>query len=362
MCSPPDPAGKNLSNSIVRLRVDPSPGGVPRSISMTPKDWFTPYRKTWLDAIDLDFASAGVVLIPNTKYLVAGGKDGMMYVLDRGHLGKVDGMNFDDATILMADGHTSGEQVGSDKLERDIVVQKFQAAQNQYCAKHSQALYCGTLTDPPPGPGVVTNRWQPWPHIHGTPVFGAFPDGRAFLYLWAEKDFLKSFQWWGRRFDTTGTIAINQEGKKALAPPWLPDEKTPAGCCSVGMPGGMLSLSIVPNPLVAEGVLFASVQRCRPDKKDIDLEKEDPQFHECDLDECRNSDPNFTQCGQQRYGMLRAFDPLTLRELWNNQTDPHVPDPTLKSYYFVKFVPPTIARNRVFVPTASRRVLVYGLQ
>jgi hypothetical protein len=96
MCSPPDPAGKNLSNSIVRLRVDPSPGGAPRSISMTPADWFTPYRKTWLDANDLDFASAGVVLIPNTKYLVAGGKDGMMYVLDRDHLGKADGMNFHD--------------------------------------------------------------------------------------------------------------------------------------------------------------------------------------------------------------------------------------------------------------------------
>jgi hypothetical protein len=49
-----------------------------------------------------------------------------------------------------------------------------------------------------------------WPQIHGTPVFGAFPDGRAFLYLWAEKDFLKSFRWWGKRLDTTAAaIRVN---------------------------------------------------------------------------------------------------------------------------------------------------------
>jgi hypothetical protein len=187
---------------------------------------------------------------------------------------------------------------------------------------------------------------------------------------------LKSFRWWGRRFDTAGfdtagkvatnqlvnKIATNKLGKKVLAPPWLPNEKTPVGSGSAGMPGGMLSLSIDPNQL-AEGVLFASVQRCRPTKKDasFNLEKEDPVFHECDVEDCRNSKPEFAQCGQQRFGMLRAFDPFTLHELWNNQTDLFVPDPKLKSYYFVKFVPPTIARNRVFLPTASRRVLVYGL-
>ena len=105
----------------------------------------------------------------------------------------------------------------------------------------------------------------------------------------------------------------------------------------------------------AEGVLFASVQRCQ-------LNENDSVWHECDVDDCRNSNPALSHCAEQHFGMLRAFDPFTLRELWNNQTDPHVPEAELKSYYFVKFVPPTIARNRVFLPTASRRVLVYGLQ
>jgi hypothetical protein len=56
---------------------------------------------------------------------------------------------------------------------------------------------------------------------------------------------------------------------------------------------------------------------------------------------------------------LRTFDPITLQELWNNQTDSFGHDAD-KAYYFAKFVPPTIARGRVFLATGSRRVLVYG--
>ena len=84
---PADALGRNLPDSIVRLRIDTRPG----SISMTPADWFTPYRKDWLDLQDLDLGSAGVVLIPNTRYLVAAGKEGVLYVLDRNNLGKFDG-------------------------------------------------------------------------------------------------------------------------------------------------------------------------------------------------------------------------------------------------------------------------------
>ena len=63
-----DPLGRNLPDSVVRLRVDRRP--------MTPTDWFTPYRKVWLDLEDLDLAAAGVVLIPNSRYLVAAGEGG----------------------------------------------------------------------------------------------------------------------------------------------------------------------------------------------------------------------------------------------------------------------------------------------
>jgi hypothetical protein len=36
--------------------------------------------------------------------------------------------------------------------------------------------------------------WIPWPHIHRTPVFCAFSDGSAFLYVWTEKDHLRHAQ------------------------------------------------------------------------------------------------------------------------------------------------------------------------
>jgi len=56
----------------------------------------------------------------------------------------------------------------------------------------------------------------------------------------------------------------------------------------------------------------------------------------------------------QTMGILRAFDALTLREVWNNDGLPG-------GYGFAKFVPPTVSRNAVFLPTADRGVLIYGL-
>ncbi len=373
-CSPPDSSGKNLSDSIVRLRVDPAPGDLPDSITMTPADWFMPYRKTWLDVTDLDFAAAGVVLIPNSRYLVAGGKSGMLYVLDRDHLGKFDGSTpFDASTVAgpppdhLPPFHTSGDPVGVDDARRDHVVQKFSAAENKYCADHPSGLFCLGPNEIYPAPleplptGVTMNDWTPWPHIHGTPVFGAFPDGRTFLYLWAEKDRLKSFRWWGKRLDPTATaIATNKAGAVVLAPPYL--RESPPNLPTNGMPGGMLALSIN-SAQAAAGVLFASVQRCRMAKQDkaFQTSRDDPGFHECSVDDCSTSKVDSSMCGEQRFGILRAFNPFTLRELWNNQSDPSVADED-RNYWFAKFVPPTIANGRVFLATGSKRVQVYGIK
>jgi hypothetical protein len=189
--------------------------------------------------------------------------------------------------------------------------------------------------------------WIAWPHIHGTPVFGAFPDGRAFLYLWAEKDFLKSFRWWGKRFDAEPTRATRLgTSEPVLAPPYLRDTDQPA---TSGMPGGMLALTI-DSRQPAAGVLFASVQRCLPKTGAT-------RGDECSVSRCQAAIAN---CVEQRFGMLRAFDPITMRELWNNQLDSFARSDADRSYYFAKFVPPTIARGRVFLATGARRVLVYG--
>ena len=98
-----------------------------------------------------------------------------------------------------------------------------------------------------------------------------------------------------------------------------------------------------------QGVLFAAVQRCA-------------------------EDPNFQgyPCTDQGLGSLRAFDPFTLREVWNDcGTGPTLPgDCNLghtgtDDYYLAKFVPPTVAGGRVFLAAAppwwiQGKVIVYG--
>ena len=76
------------------------------------------------------------------------------------------------------------------------------------------------------------------------------------------------------------------------------------------MPGGI------------NGVLFASVQRCRERLgAPFDVNRDDPEFHECTISDtaaqpCQISNDTFANCGDENWGMLRAFDPITLQELW----------------------------------------------
>jgi hypothetical protein len=148
------------------------------------------------------------------------------------------------------------------------------------------------------------NNWEDWPHIHGGPVFAKFNNGSALLYIWPEKDHLKSFAWTGTRVDLNSKVlGTAKSGQLILDPD--------------GMPGGMLAAAI-DSTAPAAGILFASL----------------------------------TQTGAtDGPGILRAFDAITLKEVWNNQGE---------SYQFSKFVPPTIANNRVYLPTCSNKVLVYG--
>jgi uncharacterized protein (TIGR03437 family) len=54
---------------------------------------------------------------------------------------------------------------------------------------------------------------------------------------------------------------------------------------------------------------------------------------------------------------LHAFDPMTLQELWNSDTVPS------RDYLglFAKFAVPTVANGKVFVPTFSNQLAIYGL-
>lgn len=155
------------------------------------------------------------------------------------------------------------------------------------------------------------NDWLVWPHIHGTPVYGDFSNGRSFLYLWAEKDYLRAYE----RIPNAGNVQFTKT-------PSTSNVRAP----KVLMPGGMLSLAIDPQ---STGVLFATI----PDESG--------------------------QVGIIRRGVLRAFDPIPdargkLKEIWNDENSP--------PYGLAKFVPPTLANGRVYLATATAGVLVYGVK
>jgi hypothetical protein len=77
------------------IKLNPSAG-------LAVADWFTPFNQATLDINDADLAAAGVVLLPDqatppAHLLVAGGKEGRLYLLDRDSLGHFCGICIDPA-------------------------------------------------------------------------------------------------------------------------------------------------------------------------------------------------------------------------------------------------------------------------
>jgi hypothetical protein len=298
----------NLASSVVRLKTERRTGegrpprpGEPYRVLMDAADFFTPYRRLMEDCFDLDLSAAGVLLIPGSRYLGTGGKQGVFYVLDRADLGHYDNpgllWDFLTASALRNTPHT---QTPDDPV-RDRVRQKFQAT----AVRHKI------------GADYRVGQWMRWPHIHGTPAFARF-GADEFMFLWGEKDRAKRFRWRSGKFELPPL-----EGGP-IAPPYDSDHLN-------GMPGGFLSVNI-DHSGSGLGVVFASVKTCD--------EKGYPP--------CRG------EKGNQDVGILRAYDPFTMRHIWDDSRE-------AAKYWFAKLVPPTIANGRVFLATASGKVLIYGI-
>ena len=324
--TPPD--SSNLTNSAVRLRIEkvdragqPSRTDAPTyALNIRVQTFFTPYRKLLGDCWDLDLGSGGALLIPGTRYLVAGGKEGEIYVLNRSSMGGFDqaGPKWEYQNVLGNLLKLTAQAAVADDPSHDRMHQKFFAGRNTFDKTYN----------------VVD--LAKWPHIHGTPVWARFDSKRAFMFVWPEKDTLKRFEWKGDRFDAVPAVGEER------APPNLEyiANGRPQNGTKNGMPGGMLSVNIDPTEQ-SLGVVLAAVKVC--DMPDRDYAN--PGFPKCDDPGDRDSEER---------GILRAYDPFTMKQIWSNQAL----EPAL--YWFAKFVPPTIAEGRIFLPTASGKVLVYG--
>ena len=231
----------NFGNSFLKV----SPTG-------TLLDWFTPFNWSFLNATDEDLGSQNALLIPNSNLVVGGGKEGVLYVLDRNNLGH-----------FRSDANSQ-------------IVQSFQASSSG--------------------------------RMNGSPVFWNSPVYGPSIYLWPAGDPLKVYRLVDGRFLTPASAQST-----VLAPG--------------GMPGGMMSLS-ANGGTAGTGILWATVSI--------------------------SGDANHTP----RPGILRAFDASNVtRELWNSEQN--AARDTLG--LFSKFAPPTIADGKVFVPTLSNKLVVYGM-
>jgi len=239
-------------NSIVRLTLALRPtGNYDFDVQAFSAEADDPaHAAAWEDA-DIDLGAGGVTLIPGSKQLVSGGKTGVLYLLNCTTMKKV--ISFDAFSVNAAD-------------------------------------------DPDPV-GARYRDWGHGPHLHGGWTYWAVSPNQGYVYHWAEKDFLRRFNY----DPVAGNIdpAIVKAGD-VLAKPF------PV------MPAGLVSLSA---NATANGVLWATLP-------------------------------------WDGGGRIMAFDATTLGRIW---------DTTAPGGATSHNAPPTVADGKVIVGTQNATILVYGL-
>jgi hypothetical protein len=202
---------ENYGESFVKLKYAPGSAGVGGGKpSLTIADYWTAFDDNARDFNDEDLGSSGVMLVPGFQSLLGGGKDGVLYNLNRGNLG-----------------HNSW----TPHFNLPFVATYLPNAPNG-------AAGLATSTAPDPNWPIVNldrnlhggtpdNKMH---HIHGTPVFLRMAT-HGNVYLWGENERVKVYNY---NFATQRIDAFRNQGTVFAS----------AGRPSPGgMPGGMLALS-----------------------------------------------------------------------------------------------------------------------
>jgi outer membrane protein assembly factor BamB len=184
-------------------------------------DWFIVFRdsprRIWTqqevapfpegyDYHDQDLGSAGPLLPPGTGLLLGAGKDGILYVLDRHHLGEAIG----DLTRLKA-------PPAFFTYQPDTTIASYQGAS----ASSPDQDYKPML-------GVKTR------HLHGSPLYLDTAEHGPLLFGWGENGQLRAFT-----LDAAGHTQLVAHGADLASA----DLAAPTSNTLGGMPGGMLSAS-----------------------------------------------------------------------------------------------------------------------
>jgi hypothetical protein len=298
----------NFSESFVKLRYTPGAAGVNGGKpALAVADFWGAFSdfvrqqqfpQDTQDAGDADLGSAGVILIPDRGNLIGGGKDGILYNLNKDNLGK-----------------------------------------NTWDPHFNLPFVATYLPNPPNGAAglpTTTTADPNWPivqlnrnlhantpnrktfHVHGTPVFM----GRAasgVVFLWGENERLKAYNY---NVTTKRITGFRAEGIQ-FASGTMPEPG--------GMPGGRLVVSsngTMPGTGVVWGVYPVE----------------------------GNANSSVV------HGALVAYDATTvlagnrLKQLFHSDANP-----ANNMGNFAKYSTPIVANGKVYVGTFSNKVIQYGL-
>jgi hypothetical protein len=288
----------NFGESFVKLRYTAGVAGVDNGKpQLAVIDYWGAFSDFDRADKDQDLGAAGVFLIPERGNLVGGGKDGILYNLNKDNLGK----------------NTWGLQFNL----------PFVATYLPNAPNGPAGLPTTTVPDPNwPIVKLDRNIFTQTPtgktyHIHGTPVYMERATS-GIVYVWGENERLKSYNF---NFATKRIASFRGEGTHVAS-----GNEPPPG----GMPGGRLVVSsngTVPGTGVVWGVYPTQ----------------------------GNANSAVV------HGALVAYDATTvvngkMKQLFHSDANP-----ANSMGNFAKYSTPVVANGKVYVGTFSNKVVQYGL-
>ena len=119
------PANANYNEALVKVVADPTTSPrirTPNGWGLKVADYFIPYNVAALDRADSDFGSGAPIILPDSAgipghphLMIAGGKEGKIYFVDRDNMGKFDPNN-DHVLNAVPDG--SGHNYAAERRRR----------------------------------------------------------------------------------------------------------------------------------------------------------------------------------------------------------------------------------------------------
>jgi hypothetical protein len=184
-----NPSFPEVSDSVIKTKL--------ASGKFQLQDWFSPMDRDKLKTFDTDLGSGGAVLVPNSHLVLAGGKEGVMYLIDRDNMGKGTKAELQSFQVTRA----PVNRVANPQNAGDIAF------------------------------------WN----IHGAPVIWPL-QGQMFVYVMGEEDHLRQFKLVpdttnGWRFDTNFK-KVSKETVGLPPPNMINDVHR-----DIFMPGGFLTVS-----------------------------------------------------------------------------------------------------------------------